>query len=76
MPIGFRSPVSRIIGGMRALPGQICLMLFVTVGIALMGVIYVFGRLIGLARRSAKVPFSRPELPYSGPRQASIRSAE
>ena len=76
MSSGFRSPASRIVGGLRALPGQICLMLFVTLGIALMGVIYVFGRLIGLARRPAKGPVPRPKLPYSGPRQASIRSAE
>lgn len=83
---GFRGRVSRIIGGIRPLPGRLILMLFVMIGMALMGGIYVFGRLMGLARRSGKGPVPGPELHYSLPRtgypatalerQASIESAE
>lgn len=61
-------------------------MLFVMIGMALMGGIYVFGRLMGLAKRSGKGPVPPPELHYSLPRtrytapalerQASIESAE
>jgi hypothetical protein len=83
---GFRSPVRRIIGGIRALPGHMILMLFVTVGMALMGGIYVAGRLIGLAGRLGEGPLPGPEPHYSRPRTgytgsglerpASIESAE
>jgi hypothetical protein len=83
---GFRGRVSRLIGGIRPLPGQIVLMLFVTMGMALMGGIYVFGRLIGLAGRLGRGPVPRPEPQYSHPRtsykaaalerQTSIESAE
>ena len=61
-------------------------MLFVMIGMALMGGIYVFGRLIGLAGRLGKGPLPGPESHYSRPRtsytapalerQASIESAE
>jgi len=83
---GFRGRVSRIIGGIRPLPGHLILMLFVMIGMALMGGIYVFGRLMGLAGRLGRAPVPRPELHYSLPRtsytasalepQASIESAE
>ncbi len=84
---GIRVRVSRIIGGIRALPGQLILTLFVMTGMALMGGIFVFGRLIGLAKRSGKGPVPGPEPHYSRPRtsydaasalerQTSIESAE
>jgi hypothetical protein len=83
---GFRGRVSCIIGGIRPLLGHIGLVLFVMIGMALMGGIYVFGRLMGLAKRSGNGPFPGPELQYSRPRtsytasalerQTSIESAE
>ncbi len=73
-------------GRIRALVGRIGLMLFVATGMALMGGLYLFGRLAAWVRRSAKSPVAGPELHYflartryaasALERPASIESAE